>query len=476
VQKYRYYNLYEIFKNKENNFMDTLVFDYTNAGNDAVKKIKDYKDKAILANKSLHKGDGKGNDFLGWLDPSKIISKSEVEDIIKTAEKIRNNSDAFISIGIGGSYLGAKAVTDIFSSAFENQLPKDIRKSPEIYFAGQNISSTYLSNLIEIIQYKNLTLNIISKSGTTTEPALAFRVLRKLMYKKYNNEKLKERIIATTDREKGTLKKLADEEGFKSFVIPDDVGGRYSVLTPVGLLPIAVKGIDIKELLEGAESMAEKCKSNEPEKNPAMMYAILRQILYNNGKKIEILVNYEPFLHNISEWWKQLYGESEGKEHKGIFPASCDFTTDLHSMGQYIQEGERTLFETVLNVVNVPIPKEIERDPEADDGLNYLEGKDLSYVNDMARQGVSEAHYDGGVPNLGINLPEISPYYIGQLIYFFEKACAISGYMMNINPFNQPGVEAYKKNMFALLGKKGFEEEGDKLKEKINNKKKLIIK
>jgi glucose-6-phosphate isomerase len=294
------------------------------------------------------------------------------------------------------------------------------------------------------------------------------------MKKKYNASQLKDRIIATTDKAKGTLKQLSSEEGYKTFVIPDNVGGRYSVLTPVGLLPIAVKGIDIKELMRGANDMAEKGKSNDPDKNPAMMYAIIRNALYGSGKKVEILVNYEPSLHNISEWWKQLYGESEGKGGKGIFPAACDFSTDLHSMGQYIQDGERILFETVLHIQNPQIEKIMEKESDDKDGLNYLAGKGMSYVNDIARQGVAEAHFSGNVPNLIISIPEINPYYVGQLIYFFELACGISGYMLDVNPFDQPGVEEYKKNMFALLGKKGFEKEGEKLKEQIKNKQKRI--
>ncbi len=455
--------------------MKSLTFDYTNSGKNIIEKISDYKDDAVKANKKLHDGTGEGNDFLGWLDPSSIITNEEVQDIMDTASDIRKKSDTFIAIGIGGSYLGAKAVIDLFSHTFSNQLSKDLRNSPQIYFAGQNISSTYISHLADILKDKDITLNVISKSGTTTEPSIAFRVLKDILYKKYTREQAKGRIYATTDKEKGTLKKLSDKEGYKTFVIPDNVGGRYSVLTPVGLLPIAVKGIDIRELLKGAKDMADKCKSNNPEENPAMMYAIIRNILYNTGKKVEILVNYEPLLHNISEWWKQLFGESEGKNGKGIFPASCDFTTDLHSMGQYIQDGERMIFETILNIDRVPIEKTIEKQDEDNDGLNYLAGKQISYVNNMARQGVAEAHLDGGVPNLIINIPEITPYHVGQLIYFFEKACGISGYMLGINPFNQPGVEAYKKNMFALLGKKGYEEEGNKLKNKISGKDKYSV-
>ncbi len=455
--------------------MESLSFDYSNIGKETIKKINSYKDKAINANHMLHEGNGAGNNYLGWLDPSTMITPNEVQDIIDTAAEVRKHSDVFISIGIGGSYLGAKAVIDLFSHTFDNQLSKELRNSPQMYFAGQNISSTYLSHLLDVVKDKDITLNVISKSGTTTEPSIAFRVLKDLLYKNYSIEQAKNRIIATTDKEKGTLKKLSDEEGYKTFVIPDDVGGRYSVLTPVGLLPIAVKGVDIREILNGAKDMSENCKSDNPQENPAMMYAIIRNILYDNGKKVEILVNYEPILHNISEWWKQLFGESEGKDNKGIYPASCNFTTDLHSMGQYIQEGERILFETILNLKKVPIEKPIEKQDKDNDGLNYLAGKDISYVNDMARQGVAEAHFDGGVPNLMVNLPEITPYHIGQLLYFFEKTCGISGYMLGVNPFNQPGVEAYKKNMFALLGKKGYEEEGEKLKQKISIKDKFII-
>lgn len=456
--------------------MDTLIFDYTNAGNDIISKLLKYKEKAIKSNEKLHEGNGKGNEFIGWLEPSKMISDDELNDIIKTAEFIRNNSDAFVSIGIGGSYLGAKAVIETLSHTFSNQLPKEKTNSPKIYFAGQNISSKYISNLLDVLENDDITLNVISKSGTTTEPSIAFRILKKLLNTKYDKKEIKNRIIVTTDKSKGTLRKLANTEGYKSFVIPDNVGGRYSVLTPVGLLPIAVKGINIKEIIKGAIDMAEKCKNNTPEKNPAIMYAMLRNALYDNNKKIEILVNYEPSLHYFAEWWKQLYGESEGKEGKGIFPASCDFSTDLHSMGQYIQDGERIIFETVLDIMEEPIEKFIEKEDDDGDGLNYLAGKEISYVNDMARQGVGEAHFDGGVPNLLISIPKLTPYYIGQLIYFFEKVCGISGYMLGINPFNQPGVEAYKRNMFALLGKKGFEKESKMLKDKINNKIKKYVK
>lgn len=457
---------------------NSLILDYTNIGDENIKDIELYKEKARLANEELQQQTGKGNDFLGWVDPTTMITQNEIEDIAKTAKTIQEQSDAFVCIGIGGSYLGAKAIIDIFSHTFANQLNKLERKgAPEIYFAGHNISSTYISHLLDVLKKgKDITLNVISKSGTTTEPAIAFRVLRKLLAEKYSKDEIKKRIIATTDKEKGTLKQLANEEGYKSFVIPDNVGGRYSVLTPVGLLPIAVNGIDIKELMRGAVDMAKRCQTKDPETNPAMMYAILRNVLYNKGKKIEMLVNYEPALHNLSEWWKQLYGESEGKEGKGIFPASCDFSTDLHSMGQYIQDGERTLFETVLNIEKMTTEKLIEKTEDNKDGLNYLAGKSISYVNDMARQGVSEAHFDGKVPNLLLTIPELSPFYIGQLIYFFERACGISGYMLGVNPFDQPGVEAYKKNMFALLGKKGFEQEGKKLKEKIKNKNKRIVK
>lgn len=452
-----------------------LKIDYTNVGNEIIKKTEFFKAKAVSANKTLEDGTGEGSGFVGWVDPSKMITKDEVKDIIDTAKNIRENSDAFVSIGIGGSYLGAKAVIEMLGHAFANQLPKSVRKSPEMYFAGQNMSSTYMANLLDVLKDKDITLNVISKSGTTTEPALAFRVLRKLLNQKYDTAEVKKRIIATTDQSKGTLKKLSDEQGYKSFVIPDNVGGRYSVLTPVGLLPIAVAGIDIEEMLKGAEDMAEKCKNPDPERNPAMMYAIIRNAMYQHGKKIEMLVNYEPQLHYISEWWKQLYGESEGKDGLGIFPASCDFSTDLHSMGQYIQDGERVLFETVLNIESPPIEILIEKDEQDGDGLNYLAGKGISFVNDTARQGVSEAHLDGGVPNMTITIPELNAYYTGQLIYFFEKACGISGYMLGVNPFNQPGVEAYKKNMFALLGKKGYETEGKALRERISNKDKKTI-
>lgn len=392
--------------------------------------------------------------------------KDEFERIKKSAEKIRNSVDAFIVIGIGGSYLGARAAIEMFSHSFSSSISKEERKNPEIFFCGNNISSTYLADLLEAIEGKDIAVNVISKSGTTTEPAIAFRIFKELLEKKYGKEEAKNRIFATTDAKKGALKTLSDNEGYETFVVPDDVGGRYSVLTAVGLLPIAVAGIDIDEMMKGAAKAREVYSEPDLEKNEAYQYAAARNALYSKGKSIEMVVNFEPSLHYFGEWWKQLFGESEGKDGKGLFPAAGDFSTDLHSMGQYIQEGRRQLIETFINVVNPKKEVTIQKDAENLDGLNFVAGKTMDFVNKQAFMGTVLAHHDGGVPVMVVNVPELTAYYFGYMVYFFEKACGISGYLLGVNPFNQPGVEAYKKNMFALLGKPGYED----LAKELNNK------
>lgn len=417
------------------------------------------------AAKKLETKSGAGNDFLGWLDLPINYDKNEFERIKKAAEKIKNDSEVLIVVGIGGSYLGARAVIEALSHSFYNSLPKTARKTPEIYFAGQNISGRYLKHLVEIIGDRDFSVNVISKSGTTTEPAIAFRVFKELLEKKYG-EAAKDRIYATTDMAKGALKKLSDEKGYEKFIIPDDVGGRFSVLTAVGLLPIAVAGIDIELLMSGAKDAREDYKVDFLA-NDCYKYAAVRNILYRKGYRVELLANYDPRLHYVSEWWKQLYGESEGKDKKGIFPASVDLTTDLHSMGQYIQDGERHLLETIINIEDDNEDLIIKEEKEDLDGLNYLAGKNLAYVNSKAFEGTLLAHIDGGVPCMIINIPEMNAYNMGYLLYFFEKACAISGYILGVNPFDQPGVESYKKNMFALLGKKGYEELSKELNERL---------
>ncbi|GHS94199.1 glucose-6-phosphate isomerase [Bacteroidia bacterium] len=406
------------------------------------------------ANLLLENGTGQGNDFLGWLHLPYSIDHSTIDDIQKTAGLLRAKCEVVVVIGIGGSYLGAKAVIEALSGAFDSLTDK----KPLVVYAGHNIGEDYLHELSEFLTGKPFGIINISKSGTTTEPALAFRILKKQLEEAAGKEEAKSRIVAVTDAARGALRTLADKEGYKTFVIPDNVGGRFSVLTPVGLLPVAVAGIDIRQLVAGAVSM-EKATGTDVafENNPAAIYAATRNLLYQQGKKIEILANFNPKLHYVSEWWKQLYGESEGKEHKGIFPAAVDFTTDLHSMGQWIQEGERTIFETVISVANPKYHVEVPNDGEDLDGLNYLAGKRVDYVNKMAELGTQIAHVDGGVPNIKIELPELNEYYLGALLYFFERACGISGYMLKVNPFDQPGVEAYKKNMFALLKKPGYE-------------------
>lgn len=409
------------------------------------------------AHNLLHNKTGVGSDYVGWVDLPALYDKDEFNRIKKAAEKIKGNSDALVVIGIGGSYLGARAAIEMLTPSFYNNLPKGKRTTPQIYFVGNNISSTYMAELLEVIEGMDISVNVISKSGTTTEPAIAFRIFKDYMEKKYGKDGAKERIFATTDKAKGALKSLADAEGYETFVIPDDVGGRYSVLTAVGLLPIAAAGINIDEMMKGAADAREAYMSTDLNNNDAYKYAAARNALYRKGKVTEILVNYEPSLHYFNEWWKQLYGESEGKDNKGIFPAAVDFSTDLHSMGQYIQEGLRNIFETVVNIEKPRKEIVIEESKENIDGLNFLAGKTMDFVNKKAFQGTVLAHNDGGVPNIIVNVSEWNAYSFGYLAYFFEKACGISGYLNGVNPFDQPGVEAYKKNMFALLGKPGFE-------------------
>ena len=420
-----------------------------------------------VAHEKLHNKTGAGNDFLGWIDLPVNYDKDEFERIKKAAEKIKSDSDVLIAVGIGGSYLGARAAIEMLSHNFNNMLDSSKRTAPQVVYVGNNISATYMSDLLEAIEGKDVSVNVISKSGTTTEPAIAFRILKAYMEKKYGKEEAKKRIYATTDKAKGALKTLADAEGYETFVIPDDVGGRFSVLTPVGLLPIAAAGINIDEMMEGARDARETYSNPNLSENDCYKYAAARNALYNKGKTIELLVNYEPALHYFNEWWKQLFGESEGKDGKGLFPAAVDFTTDLHSMGQYIQEGRRDLIETVINVENSRKKVVIEETEDNLDGLNFLAGKDMDFVNNKAFQGTLIAHNDGGVPNMVVNVPELTPYYFGQLVYFFEKAVGISGYLLNVNPFDQPGVEKYKKNMFALLGKPGYEDMKAELEKRL---------
>ena len=433
----------------------------------ATSEVDYMEDMVKCVHDKLHNGTGAGNDFLGWIDLPVNYDKDEFERIKKSAEKIRSDSEVLIVIGIGGSYLGARAAIEMLTNNFHNALDNDKRKAPKIFYVGNNISSTYMAELLQAIEGKDVSLNIISKSGTTTEPAIAFRILKSYVEKKYGVEEARKRIYATTDKAKGALKTLADSEGYETFVVPDDVGGRFSVLTAVGLLPIAAAGINIDEMMKGAADAREAYSNPSIKENDAYKYAAVRNALYNKGKVIEVLVNYEPSLHYFNEWWKQLYGESEGKDNKGLFPAAVDFTTDLHSMGQYIQEGRRVLFETVINVEKPKYEINIEKDADDLDGLNFLAGKTMDFVNKQAFQGTLLAHNDGGVPNMVVNVPEISAYYFGYMVYFFEKACGISGYLLGVNPFDQPGVEAYKKNMFALLGKPGYEEMKAELEKRL---------
>jgi len=417
-------------------------------------------------NKKLHAGNGRGNDFLGWLNLPSSITDAEFSEIEAAASAISSKADYVVVVGIGGSYLGARAVIDGLSNSFDHLLTN--RKAPVILYAGQNIGEDYTYELLDFLKDKSFAIVVISKSGTTTEPAIAFRLLKELIEKRYDKKEVKERIVAITDAAKGALRTLASQEGYKTFVIPDNVGGRFSVLTPVGLLPIAIAGFDIRKLVKGAADMQKLTSENVPfEENPACIYAATRNALYNSGKAIEILVNYQPKLHFFTEWWKQLYGESEGKENKGIFPAGVDFSTDLHSMGQWIQEGVRNIFETVVSVKSANHKMAIPSDAANLDSLNFLAGKRIDEVNKMAELGTLIAHVDGGVPNIRVEIPQLNEYYLGQMIYFFEKACGISGYTLDINPFDQPGVEAYKVNMFALLEKPGYEKQTADIRKKL---------
>lgn len=442
----------------------SITFDYSKAA-DFVKpqEVELMKARAEVAKEVLLEKKGAGNDFLGWVNLPVEYDKEEFQRIKVAAENIKKNSEVFLVIGIGGSYLGARAAIECLRHSFYNALAPQLRKTPEIYFVGNNISGVYISELIDVIGDRDFSVNVISKSGTTTEPAIAFRIFKNLLEKKYGEKEAAKRIYATTDRERGALKTLADAKGYETFVVPDDVGGRFSVLTAVGLLPIAVSGADIDALMVGAAKGRKDALELPFERNGAMQYAAVRNILHEKGKVVELLANYEPKLHYIAEWWKQLYGESEGKEQKGIFPASVDLTTDLHSMGQFIQDGSRILFETVLNVEKSLKTIVLEKEDVDLDGLNYLEGKDMDFVNSSAMNGTILAHTDGQAPNLKINIPMLTEEYLGQLFYFFEFACGLSGYILGVNPFDQPGVESYKKNMFALLGKPGYEEEREKL-------------
>lgn len=418
--------------------------------------------KEVMVNKT-----GAGNDFLGWIDLPVNYDKEEFARIKDAAKKIQSDSEVLVVIGIGGSYLGARAAVEFLRHGFYNSVSKEIRKTPEIYYAGNSLSGTYISQLIEVIGDRDFSVNVISKSGTTTEPAVAFRVFKKMLEKKYGKEGAAKRIYATTDKAKGALKNLATEEGYETFVVPDDVGGRFSVLTAVGLLPIAVSGADIDGLMQGAANMREVCLGKGFEENGAMQYAAVRNILMRKGKSVEILGNYEPAFHYVAEWWKQLYGESEGKDQKGILPAAVDLTTDLHSMGQFIQDGSRIMFETIMELETPSHEMVLEEEPVDLDGLNYLAGKTLDFINKSAMKGTQLAHTDGDVPNLLVKIAGQDEVSLGELFYFFEFACGVSGYINGVNPFNQPGVESYKSNMFALLGKPGYEAQREELMKRL---------
>ena len=429
-------------------------------------KLAAYEPKVRACMETLEKGTGLGNDFLGWLHLPSSITKEHLDDLKATAQVLRENCEVVVVAGIGGSYLGARAVIEAMSNSFL-WLQEKKAGQPTIIFAGHNIGEDYLYELTSFLKDKKFGVINISKSGTTTETALAFRLLKKQCEDQRGKEMARKVIVAVTDAKKGAARVTADKEGYKSFIIPDNVGGRFSVLTPVGLLPIAVAGIDIDQLVEGARKMEEVCANQNMMENPAALYAATRNELYQSGKKIEILVNFQPKLHYFMEWWKQLYGESEGKDHKGIYPSSVDFSTDLHSMGQWIQEGERTIYETVVSIETPNHELRVPSDEENLDGLNFLAGKRVDEVNKMAELGTQLAHVDGGVPNMRVSVPKLNEYYLGQLIYFSEKACGISGYLLGVNPFNQPGVEAYKKNMFALLNKPGYEEESKAIQARL---------
>ena len=438
--------------------MAHITFDYSKVLDKFVAphEVDNLQAQVTVADEMIRKGTGPGADFLGWRDLPENYDREEFDRILKAAEKIKEESDVLVVIGIGGSYLGARAAIEFLRHGFYNSLPKEKRGTPEIYYVGNSISSTYLQGVIDVIGDRDFSVNVISKSGTTTEPAIAFRIFKKMLEDKYGQEEAAKRIYATTDKARGALKDLATKEGYESFVVPDDVGGRFSVLTAVGLLPIAVSGADIKALMDGAASGRELALNEKFEDNEAMKYAAIRNILLRKGKSVEVLANYEPALHYIGEWWKQLYGESEGKDQKGIFPAAVDFTTDLHSMGQFIQEGSRTMFETIVDVKKPAQDLFIDPLEGNFDGLNFLANQNMSVVNRKAMEGTILAHTDGGVPEVLIEVDDLTAYNVGYLIYFFWRACACSGYLLSVNPFNQPGVEFYKKNMFHLLGKPGY--------------------
>lgn len=451
--------------------MAELQFSYQGAYPYLADHELEYLSKPVrLAHDWLHNRRGPGSDYLGWVDLPQRFDREELARIQAAAERIREQADALVVIGIGGSCLGARAVIEALSHPFHNQLARAQRPGPEIYFAGHNLSSTYLSRLLEFLEGREVAVNVISKSGTTTEPAVAFRFLKTHLERRYGKEEARRRIYVTTDRSRGALRQLAESEGYERFVVPDDVGGRYSVLTPVGLLPIAAAGVDVEALLAGAAAGARAYANPDLAANPAYQYAAARTALYRKGKAIELLVSYEPMLHSLAEWWKQLFGESEGKDGKGLYPAAADFTTDLHSLGQYIQEGRRHLFETVIWVDQPAADLRLPDDPGNADGLDYLVGASVHSINRRAQEGTRLAHADGGVPNLQLTLPSLSPEHLGQALYFFEKACGVSGYLLGVNPFDQPGVEAYKRNMFALLGKPGFEAERQRLEERLRSR------
>lgn len=446
--------------------MSKITLDYSKTGLQS-HELTHLEQQVKLAHDMLHEKTGAGNDFLGWIDLPITYDKQEFKRIQEAAEKIKKDSDILIVIGIGGSYLGARACIEALTHTFYNSLSKEQRNLPQVFFVGNNISGTYLKHLLDVCEGKEVSVNVISKSGTTTEPAIAFRVFKKYMEGKYGKEEAQKRIFATTDAQRGALRTLAQEEGYETFVIPDDVGGRFSVLTAVGLLPIAVAGVDIEEMMKGAAEGRIEYNNTNVKENPCYQYAVVRNALLRKGKSVEILVNYEPCLQYFGEWWKQLYAESEGKDNKGIFPSSLNFSTDLHSLGQYVQDGQRMLFETVLNVNSPKLDVVLEEEPVDLDGLNYLAGQTMDFVNKKAFEGTLLAHVDGGVPNIVLNISELDAFTMGKLIYFFEKACGISGYLLGVNPFDQPGVEEYKKNMFALLGKKGYEELRETLLKRI---------
>ncbi len=446
----------------------SISFDYSNARfMVSDEEIQDMSKKVLAAKDVLLGRSGEGNDFLGWIDLPENYDKEEFARIKKAAKKIQSDSEILIVIGIGGSYLGARAAISALRHSFYNIISSEQRKTPEIYFAGNNISSTYIEHLLDVVGDRDFSINIISKSGTTTEPAIAFRIFKKLLVEKYGEKEASKRIYATTDKAKGALKTMADAEGYETFVVPDDVGGRFSVLTAVGLLPIAVSGADIDDLMRGAASARTRCIHDPFENNDALQYVALRNILLNKGKTMEILANYTPSVHYVAEWWKQLFGESEGKDGKGLFPTAVDFTTDLHSLGQFIQDGTKNHIETVINIGSPRMKIIMEQEDNDLDGMNYLAGRTVDYINKQAMYGTVLAHVDGEIPNLMITLPQMNEFTLGELFYFFEFACGVSGYVLGVNPFNQPGVESYKKNMFALLGKPGYEDQREALLKRL---------